>query len=364
MTDCSSFYSEEEVRNAATLIRPVLNQMIKNPNPDIELILKGKDEVLNRYQPIFAPGQVGSMSKEDYLSFLTFNNNKHWKALQRIGPMQTIDMNSLREALSILVDENQGIKERLDIILPNSGALIPWFGRATITPILMISYPEKYGVLNNPTEAGLRKIGLWPAFDKNVNFADKYYEANCLLNCLAAELEIDLWTLDAVWWALPADEDGDKDELPTGNYGEYLPSDDKDTTRFGLERYLHEFLRDNWEKIPDFKDWSLYEVDGDQVGFKYRTGSVGEIDLLARHKTSSKWLIIELKRNQSSDDTVGQVLRYMGWVSRDLAEKDDKVQGLIISHKTDRKLDYALEHTQSVEIMLYDVKFILQKAIK
>jgi RecB family endonuclease NucS len=70
---------------------------------------------------------------------------------------------------------------------------------------------------------------------------------------------------------------------------------------------LHEFLRDNWERIPDFKEWSLYEENGDIVGYEYNTGEVGRIDLLARHKTDPRWLIIELKREQGTDETLDQV---------------------------------------------------------
>lgn len=41
--------------------------------------------------------------------------------------------------------------------------------------------------------------------------------------------------------------------------------------------------------------------------------------------------MIELKRDKSSDAVVGQILRYMGWVQKHLAENGELVSGLIIA---------------------------------
>ena len=64
---------------------------------------------------------------------------------------------------------------------------------------------------------------------------------------------------------------------------------------FGLERYLHEFIVDNWERLDLGKEWALLEKDGEIVGSHFRTGEVGEIDLLAKHKSENRWLVIELE---------------------------------------------------------------------
>jgi len=42
-------------------------------------------------------------------------------------------------------------------------------------------------------------------------------------------------------------------------------------------------------------------------------------------RTVPRWLVVEHKRNQTSDQTVGQLLRYIGWVKRHLAEDGDVV---------------------------------------
>ena len=130
--------------------------------------------------------------------------------------------------------------------------------------------------------------------------------------------------------------------------------------RFGLERHLHEFLLDNWESTSLGKHWDLVEDGGDIRGYGYeRVTPVGKIDLLARHRSESRWLVVELKRAQTSDDTLGQLQRYMGWVIEDLAEKGDSVEGLIVAQAEDDRLRYALKATQDIRFLRYEVDFRL-----
>jgi hypothetical protein len=68
-----------------------------------------------------------------------------------------------------------------------------------------------------------------------------------------------------------------------------------------------------------------------------------------------------LKKGQTSDDTVGQIARYMGWVKKRLANGRD-VRGIIIAGLNDRRLQYALESLPNVELFLYKVSFSLQQA--
>ena len=179
---------------------------------------------------------------------------------------------------------------------------------------------------------------------------------NTLLQDVASELGVDLWTLDALWWRVSAEEIGEELEGKDETYGEGVDQ------RFGLERHLHDFLYDNWSDTELGRDWGLYEEDGEIVGYEYNTGEIGKIDLLARHRSGKKWLVVELKRGQTSDDTVGQLLRYRGWVRRHLAEPDEEVPGLIICRHVDPKLLYALIDLEGVGVQTYTVHFSLQEA--
>ncbi|MFO7776659.1 MAG: endonuclease NucS [Candidatus Hydrogenedentota bacterium] len=104
----------------------------------------------------------------------------------------------------------------------------------------------------------------------------------------------------------------------------------------------------------------LYQEDGDpEAGYEHPTG-IGRIDLLAKHRNEPRWLVVELKRNQSSDKTMGQVLRYMGWVKQHLATDEQAVEGLVISRSRDEQLEYALSPVPNVTAKRYHVQFYLE----
>jgi hypothetical protein len=326
-------------------------------NPDFINMFSAKDEVINRYQRLFHPDILSSLSKEDFLSFLKSENNMHWSHLYRQQNQITSDMDALREAIRFLVDENIPLEKRLDRLRPPNGE--PWIkglSRAIITPILLIMYPEKYGVWNGTSEAGMRALNLWPQVKTTASFSEKYIAINNVLLELCELTGYDLWTLDGLWWGVEGIGAG-KIAPPSPDENEI---DQKLTpsNSFGMERYLQEFLFQNWELLPQFEDWIIYQVDGEDVGMEFNT-DIGRIDILAKHETRPEWLVIELKRNQASDDTMGQVQRYMGWVEVKLASPGDLVRGLIIAKEMTEKLRFALKPTSNISFMNYEVNFSL-----
>jgi hypothetical protein len=52
------------------------------------------------------------------------------------------------------------------------------------------------------------------------------------------------------------------------------------------------------------------------------------------------------------------VTRYMGWVKRKL--NDPNVKWIIIASGYDKKLEYALEYVQNVDVFTYEVDFKLK----
>lgn len=78
----------------------------------------------------------------------------------------------------------------------------------------------------------------------------------------------------------------------------------------------------------------------------FDTQEVGEIDFLAIDQNKDL-VVIELKI-ESTDVTLGQILRYMGWVNKNLCKKNQKVKGLIIAEIKDNRLEYALTVTPNV----------------
>lgn len=350
--------SSTVLQNSIVILKNSLTELENQPDHEVSSIFAAKTGVLARYRPIFAPRNLPQLTAEEFKSFLLFQNNKHWNGLHQNSEHVTQDMSALRGALTIMVNKSRPIAERLDRLQPmNGNAMVPYFDVAAITAILQVMYPNDYGVWNDSSMTALTQLRIWPQFDQDISFGTRYQTVNDILLQLSQALEIDLWSLDALFKYL-SDEAArpDVDEVDEQSFVE----DVLEAQPFIMERYLHEFLYENWNWIPRFANWALYEEDGNVVGAEYDTGEVGKIDLLARHKTESRWLVIELKRQQDSDETIGQLLRYMGWVSENLATSSEQVGGLIISHAPDSRIRYALKHTQNVGVMLYEIEFDLR----
>ena len=126
---------------------------------------------------------------------------------------------------------------------------------------------------------------------------------------------------------------------------------------FYMEQQLEDFIIENWDKTELGIRYDLIYEEGTLKSQQYIT-DIGRIDILARDKKSGNYVVIELKKNQTSDDTVGQVLRYMGWISEN--KKDKAVKGIIIAGKYDEKLYYAQQMIKDIDIFLYEVNFSLK----
>jgi len=46
----------------------------------------------------------------------------------------------------------------------------------------------------------LKELDLWPRFVRGATFGEKYAAINDVLTRLASDVEVDLWTLDALFW--------------------------------------------------------------------------------------------------------------------------------------------------------------------
>jgi predicted nuclease of restriction endonuclease-like (RecB) superfamily len=125
---------------------------------------------------------------------------------------------------------------------------------------------------------------------------------------------------------------------------------------FYMEKELENFLINNWDKTELGKKYDLIIEDGELKSQQYRT-DIGPIDILVRDKRNKNYVVIELKKNQTSDDTIGQIARYMGWVKEKL--HDENVHGIIIAGAYDERLFYASKTVPNVELFIYKVDFKL-----
>jgi hypothetical protein len=127
---------------------------------------------------------------------------------------------------------------------------------------------------------------------------------------------------------------------------------------FYMEKQLEDFIIFNWPKTELGKKYELIIEEGVLLSQQYRT-DIGPIDILAFDKKTSSYVVIELKRGQTSDDTIGQLARYMSWIKKH--KKDKNVRGVIIAGQYDKKLDYAKEMIPNVEVYIYKVDFNLSE---
>lgn len=134
----------------------------------------------------------------------------------------------------------------------------------------------------------------------------------------------------------------------------------EDPLAFAMEKHLEDFLVRNWNQTELSRDFAIYEEDGDPVGQQYSTDA-GDIDILAVSHDRKRLLVVELKRGRATDVVVGQTLRYMGYVTEQIAEAGQTVEGAIIALEDDQKLRWALAAVPTVSFYRYQVSFRLLK---
>ncbi len=136
----------------------------------------------------------------------------------------------------------------------------------------------------------------------------------------------------------------------------------EDPVQFALEKYLEEFLVDNWAKTDLGKHYDIYcDDEGNQIGRQYLSDT-GPLDILAVSKDGAELLVVELKRGKASDSVVGQIQRYMGYIKDQVAEPAQAVRGVIIALEDDLRIRRALSVAANIEFYRYQVKFTLTKA--
>jgi hypothetical protein len=123
-------------------------------------------------------------------------------------------------------------------------------------------------------------------------------------------------------------------------------------TSLSLERDLEKNLLVNLEQLePGLRLYADQDVSGHQLD----TGEVGRLDILAVDK-DDRLVVIELKAGTADDTVCGQLLRYLGWVTSNLAEGRE-TRGLIVANNFTKSLEYAAEAMDNVSLIRYEILF-------
>jgi len=273
-----------------------------------------------------------------------------------------------RETLFYLLNEDVDIRERIDEVL-GGRYYIEGMGKAIVTSFLMDFNPEKYCLWNNKTMMGLSVIG-WDVYREGNSLGTVYVrviEALQRLKDLKSEFNLNFDDIDLFLHTISAEEEGKRAiEAVIENREILRPTVEEkgqiyrevESMEFAMEKSLEEFIEANFSRIFG-ANLELYQTE-ENNGRQYPT-TIGNIDLLAVDKERKEFVVIELKKGKNSDDVVGQILRYMGWVKENLAANDYRVRGIIIVKEKDKRLEYALKCMPNVELFIYKVYFEVKK---
>ncbi len=129
---------------------------------------------------------------------------------------------------------------------------------------------------------------------------------------------------------------------------------------FALEYQLRDFLAQNFSAIPvEGERLRLYVDPTGRDGIEYPT-AVGPIDILALDDNDD-FVVFELKRARTPDHAIGQLSRYMGWVSQTIG-RNKKVRGVIVAKAISENLRYSVLVVPNVSLFEYKVRFELKAA--
>jgi endonuclease len=124
---------------------------------------------------------------------------------------------------------------------------------------------------------------------------------------------------------------------------------------FAAETHLRDYLASNLHVIEPGLQPFVDEFGNGHV--EYRT-PVGNIDIIAVDQHGGL-LVIELKVDRGSDVVAGQILRYVNWVRRHLAD-GRPVRGLIVAKSISERLLYSIDGDPSVEAREYEMTVSLK----
>lgn len=119
-----------------------------------------------------------------------------------------------------------------------------------------------------------------------------------------------------------------------------------------FEDYYQKIIHKNFKMLLPGLRYADEETQNGKNG-KYDTGEIGEMDFLC-FDGDNNYVVLELKK-RGTDQTVGQICRYMGWVLENLVEEKQKVSGLIVLEDKDVKLEYALKVVPNVKLKKIEI---------
>ncbi|MGJ5222061.1 endonuclease NucS domain-containing protein [Bradyrhizobium oligotrophicum] len=125
-------------------------------------------------------------------------------------------------------------------------------------------------------------------------------------------------------------------------------------SEFAYERDLQNYLAKNLHRIePGLRVYEEEEI----TGLEFAAGG-RYIDILAVDAQGS-FVVIELKVSRGYDRVIGQLLRYMSWIERNM-ETAKPVRGIIVAKEITDDLKLAASRIAGVRLIEYEIDFKLR----
>ena len=197
---------DKKIQKAAAILK-IAYDAVKNQNTTTKDYEK---EVIKKYGDnggIFSNNNLNkdenlsnnNLNKHDFIDF--FKNNHHWEGIDRpiYNIMKNCELSKITQKLSELLYGDKEIDTRFDNFNEIKG-----FGKATITPLLLVTHPKEYGVWNEVSEWCLKTLGIWLiTYDNkskgNLTQGEIYFYVNDILLKLKSCTGLSLWKLDATF---------------------------------------------------------------------------------------------------------------------------------------------------------------------
>lgn len=127
-------------------------------------------------------------------------------------------------------------------------------------------------------------------------------------------------------------------------------------SEFAYESDLRDFLAKDLSILePGLR---LYEDEG-ITGVEFPAGG-RFVDILGVD-AGGRLVVIELKVSRAYDRVVGQLLRYVGWIEKNLAEPGQGVRGVIIAREISEDLQLACSMIPGIDLMEYELSVSVRK---
>ena len=253
------------------------------------------------------------------------------------------DEPKFRDMLVYLLDENTPIEERFSNVVSRGGKKhIEGVGKALASAFLMSYNLQKYCIWNNKTEMGFNILGWGSPYQGSDNEGTKYVKVLAQLKKLrddvGSELNFDFDEVDNFLHWISAEEEGKN--AVRNRVGEGSLTEAGIWLEAPEETFVQQLIERNFDTIFAPLNLKLYDGDPDQSGARFNTPA-GTMDFLAEDKNTKNFVVIELKVGKAYDSAIAQILRYVGYVKKELAA-DKNVRGILLAEDIDDKAKYAL----------------------